>query len=74
MTSLFGFFLTAVGYDGNLAVQPESAVLGIEKFFKFAPLVAIAVILLICMGWKLDDEMPQIQKELEARREKAIAK
>ena len=74
MTSLFGFFLTAVGYDGNLAAQPESAVLGIEKFFKFAPLVAIAVILLICMGWKLDDEMPQIQKELEARREKAIAK
>ena len=74
MTSLFGFFLTAVGYDGNLAAQPESAVLGIEKFFKFAPLVAIAVNLLICMGWKLDDEMPQIQKELEARREKAIAK
>jgi GPH family glycoside/pentoside/hexuronide:cation symporter len=71
MTSLFGFFLTAVGYDGNLAAQPASAVSGIEYFFKFAPLAVIAAILLICMRWKLDDEMPQIQKDLEARREKA---
>lgn len=70
MTSLFGFFLTAVGYDGTLAVQPDSAISGINSFFKFAPLVIVAVILIISLAWKLDKEMPQIQKELAERREK----
>ncbi len=71
MTALFGFILTAIGYDGQAAVQTAQAVSGINGFFKFGPLV-IAVILLIDT-WFLDVETknPQYIKELEERKAKA---
>ena len=71
MTALFGFILTAIGYDGQAAVQTAQAVSGINGFFKYGPLV-IAVILLIDT-WFLDVETknPQYIKELEARKSKA---
>lgn len=67
-TSLFGFFLTAVGYDGLLQVQPETAVSGISAFFRFGPIAIILIILATIWFFRVEDENPQIQKELVARR------
>jgi GPH family glycoside/pentoside/hexuronide:cation symporter len=41
LTSVFGIFLTAVGYDGALEVQAASTLNGITGFFKIGPLVLI---------------------------------
>lgn len=68
LTAIFGFFLTAVGYDGALQAQAASTVSGIDAFFKYGPLV-IALILLVDI-WFLDVETknPQYVKEIEARK------
>lgn len=67
-TSLFGFFLTAIGYDGLLKQQPQSAISGINAFFKFGPLVVVAIILVTAWFFKVEDLNPQIRKELVERR------
>ena len=68
MTAAFGFFLTAIGYDGALAAQAAGTVSGIDAFFKFGPLV-VAIILLIDI-WFLDVETknPQYIKEIAERK------
>ncbi len=68
MTSLFGFFLTAISYDGLAEVQPASAVNGINAFFKFAPLVVAAVMLVLAFMFDIEKKNPQIKKELVERR------
>lgn len=67
-TSLFGFFLTAVGYVGTLEVQPASAISGINAFFKFGPIVVILVIFVAAWLFKVEDENPRIREELVQRR------
>ena len=67
ITALFGFFLTAVGYDGLLEVQAASTISGINAFFKFGPLVPIAVILITIFFFRVEDMNPQIRKELQER-------
>ena len=68
MTAAFGFFLTAIGYDGALAAQAAGTISGIDAFFKFGPLV-VAIILLIDI-WFLDVETknPQYIKEIAERK------
>lgn len=68
ITSIFGVFLTAVGYDGLKEVQAAGTVSGISAFFQFVPFLFLAIMLVLILYWKLDDEMPQIQKELAERR------
>lgn len=68
MTSLFGFYLTAFGYDGALPVQSEGTVGAIDAFFRFGPVIVAIGILLLCGFWHLDKEMPQIRKDLAERR------
>jgi GPH family glycoside/pentoside/hexuronide:cation symporter len=71
LTSVFGIFLTAVGYDGALAVQSAATLDGITGFFKIGPLVLMIIMLILMFMWHLDEELPQIRKELEARRQTA---
>lgn len=73
LTAVFGFILTAIGYDGAAAIQAASTVSGINGFFKFGPLV-VALVLLVDI-WFLDVETknPQYVKELEERKAKARA-
>jgi GPH family glycoside/pentoside/hexuronide:cation symporter len=68
LTSVFGIYLTAVGYDGSLAAQSEATISGISGFFKIGPLVLMIIMLILMFMWHLDDELPQIRKELEARK------
>jgi GPH family glycoside/pentoside/hexuronide:cation symporter len=71
LTSVFGIFLTAVGYDGALAVQSAATLDGITGFFKIGPLVLMIIMLILMFMWHLDEELPQIRKELEARKNAA---
>ena len=67
-TSLFGFFLTAVGYNGLLETQAAGTIQGISNFFKFGPVLVILVILVAAWFFKVEDLNPQIRKELIERR------
>jgi GPH family glycoside/pentoside/hexuronide:cation symporter len=71
LTSVFGIFLTAVGYDGSLSVQAASTLDGITAFFKWGPFILMVIMLVIMYFWHLDKELPQIRKDLEARRSAA---
>jgi GPH family glycoside/pentoside/hexuronide:cation symporter len=68
LTSVFGIFLTFVGYDGAATVQSASTLSGITGFFKIGPLVLMIIMILLMFMWHLDEELPQIRKELEERR------
>jgi GPH family glycoside/pentoside/hexuronide:cation symporter len=68
LTSCFGIFLTAVGYNGALKTQAAGTLSGITEFFKVGPLVVISLILVIMCFWNLDKDLPSIRAELEKRR------
>lgn len=68
LTSLFGVFLTAVGYDGTSQMQLESAMTGIDMFFKYVPLVVAVAMLILAFTFDVEKKNPQIRKELIERR------
>lgn len=68
ITAGFSYFLAAIAYDGTAAVQSASTVSGIDLFFKWGPVVAYVIALLILAAYKLDKEFPTIMKELEERK------
>lgn len=67
LTSLFGFFLTAIGYIGTAEVQAAPTVSGIDAFFKWGPVVV--TLLMMAFGWffDLEKKLPQIREELSAK-------
>lgn len=67
-TSLFGFFLTAVGYNGLLKTQAADTITGISNFFQYGPVLVIIVILVTAWFFKVEELNPQIRKELVERR------
>lgn len=68
LTALFGFFLTAIGYDGALEVQAASTISGISAFFKFGPLLIAIVVIITIYFMDVETRNPEIIKELEARK------
>ncbi len=70
LTSDFGFFLTAIGYDGLAEIQTASAINGIDMFFKYVPIVVYLLLLVVLYFYRLDEEYPAILEDLKARKEK----
>lgn len=68
LTSLLGFFLTAVGYDGLKEVQSASTIAGIDSFFKYVPVVVCIVLIVFSYLFDLEKKLPGIRKELVERR------
>lgn len=68
LTSLLGFFLTAVGYDGLKEVQDAATIAGIDSFFKYVPIVVCIVLIIFSYLFDLEKKLPGIQKELEEKR------
>jgi len=69
-----GVLLTIVGYDGSLAVQSNTTMLGIRLLFSIVPMVIYVLVAVALTGYfKLDKQMPQIRKENEEKRAAAIA-
>lgn len=63
-----GFAMGAAGFDGTLAVQSASATKAIVALYSWVPAVLFIVIIILMKFYKLDDMMPQITADLEARR------
>lgn len=68
ITSVFGFFLTSVGYDGMLQGQAQGTINGINAFFKYGLLVVMILLLVCSWLYKVEDETEKVRKELVERR------
>lgn len=68
-TAGLGVLLTIVGYDGTLAVQSGTTIMGIRMLFSVVPMVLYVFVALTLQGYfKLDKQMAQIRQENEANR------
>ncbi len=65
-----GFVMGAAGFDGTLATQSASATASIVALYSWVPAVFFAIIIVLMKFYKLDNMMPQISADLEARRNK----
>ncbi|MBD5457538.1 MAG: MFS transporter [Lachnospiraceae bacterium] len=64
---VLGLILDIGGYEGAAAVQSESAKAAISFIYNWLPVGMIVVTFIIMLTYKLDKELPKIQKELEER-------
>ena len=66
---LSGVILTVVGFDGNVAVQPEGAVDGLRLFFSGLPMLGTIIAMYLMHDYDVDEERAnQIRAELHARK------
>lgn len=70
VTGIIGWIMGAAGYDGTLAVQPESAVKAINALFLYIPFILLIIIVICLCFYNLDKLYPKIMKELEEREAK----
>lgn len=61
---VLGRILALGGYDGTATVQSEAAKAAISFIYNWLPIAMIVVTFLIMLTYKLDKELPKIQKEL----------
>lgn len=64
-------FLSAAGYissaTDSVVAQPQSAVDMIINIYKFGPLIVLLICFVVLVFYKLEKELPNIEKELEKR-------
>ncbi len=72
-SGLLGILIGMAGYDGNLTVQPASAITMVRLLYSLIPLAMYLVVYLVCRLYKLDKQMPEIRKTNEANRAAAEA-
>ena len=65
---VLGWILAFGGYDGAVSAQSESAKAAISFIYNWLPVGMIVVTFVIMLTYKLDKELPRIQKELEERK------
>jgi GPH family glycoside/pentoside/hexuronide:cation symporter len=62
---LSGIILTVVGFDGNLAVQPEGAITGLRLFFSGLPILGTLTAIYVMWNYDVTEERShEIQAEL----------
>ncbi|WP_346908474.1 MFS transporter [Faecalicatena orotica] len=66
-SGIVGLIMGLVGYDGTLAVQSTLVNTTIIALFNWLPLVMTICLLVLAVIYKLDKELPQIKKELQAK-------
>ena len=67
-----GLLMDSVGYDGMAAVQSESALAMIEAICLYAPIFFSAIIVVLCLLYKLDKIYPQVMADLKERDKQGI--
>ena len=67
--AISGWLLAAAGYDGNLKVQPESAIQMIYVMYVWLPLAANALILFLLMRLDVEKVNTRLKEEADARAE-----
>ncbi|HHY75812.1 MAG TPA: MFS transporter [Firmicutes bacterium] len=64
---IMGKVLDATGYDPHLAVQPESAVMGLRLLMSFIPMAAIALAIIVLRFYPLDGErLAEVKRQIAA--------
>lgn len=66
-TALLGIYMSSCGYNGLAEVQTASAISAIRICFIFIPIVIYLATIVLGYCFKLDQQYPQIIKELEER-------
>ncbi len=66
-SAVLGWVLAAFGFVSSAAVQPASAITGIRAIFLYVPLVVFAIMFIILLFYKLDNEYDGIVTALEQR-------
>ena len=70
--AISGWLLAAAGYDGNLKVQPESAIQMIYVMYVWLPLAANALILFLLMRLDVEKVNTRLKEEADARAEMEV--
>lgn len=65
---LSGILLAWGAYDSSAAVQSTQALLAIRCMYLYVPIILLICSIVIMQFYKLDKQLPMIQKELEIRR------
>ena len=71
-SAISGWLLAAAGYDGNLKVQPESAIQMIYIMYVWLPLAANALILVLLMRLDVEKVNTRLKEEADARAEAEV--
>lgn len=66
--AILGWVMAAGGYDGSAATQTAAAIHSVNIAYIYIPLILTVVSLVILWFYKLDQEYPQIIRDLEARK------
>lgn len=66
-SAILGWVLAGFGFISSSATQPASALTGIRIIFLYVPIAIYAIIIVILLFYKLDDEYDGIIRDLEAR-------
>lgn len=69
-----GILLSMVGYTGDAATMPQAALTMIRMLFSIVPMVLYILVALTLKGYTLNKQLPQIQEEIQQRREAAASK
>lgn len=67
-----GLLMSSVGYNGLAAVQSAEALAMIQAICMYAPIVFSAIIVVLCLMYKLDKLYPQVIADLKKRDEQGI--
>jgi GPH family glycoside/pentoside/hexuronide:cation symporter len=67
-----GFLISYGGYQAGTHVQSASAILAIKAMYLYIPMLSIIGSVIIMSFYKLDDQYPQIIKELNERKKVQI--
>lgn len=65
---LSGFLISYGGYKAGVSVQSASAITAIKAMYLYIPILTTILSIIIMHFYKLDDQYPQIMKELNERR------
>lgn len=63
-----GWILSFGGYVGGQAIQSDSAIFAINALFLYLPIITFVLLVILLLFYKLDDEYPQIIKDLRERK------
>ncbi len=66
-SAVLGWVLAAFGFVSSANVQPDSALMGIRAIFLYVPLVVFALMFIVLLFYRLDNEYDGIMKDLEKR-------
>ncbi|APX32924.1 hypothetical protein BH708_09580 [Brachybacterium sp. P6-10-X1] len=66
--AVLGWIMSAAGYSGLLATQPDSAITAITAIFIYVPAALFVVLIVLFLLYRLERIYPTVESDLAARR------